>query len=168
MDTKHDERLMNYVDGLLSASERERLEKELQSSSALRERLEVFRLVSQELSKNQLQSPSRDFTTNVLSNLDRRPIVNGVSPRNGLLLFAGVLVAVLVVALLLSRGIYDSNMTLPLGDLKLPNVQQSLPSVNISNKMIVNGILIVAVAISFLVLDRTVLKPLFQKRMHQF
>ncbi|MFM7859086.1 MAG: anti-sigma factor family protein [Flammeovirgaceae bacterium] len=168
MDTKHDERLMNYVDGLLSASERERLEKELQSSPVLRERLEVFRLVSQELGKNELQSPSRDFTTNVLSNLDRKPMVNGVSPRNGLLLFAGVLVAVLVVALLLGRGMYDSELTVPLSEVKFPNIKQTLPSVNISNKMIVNGILIVAVAISFLVLDRTVLKPLFQKRMHQF
>lgn len=167
MDTKHDEQLMKYVDGLLPASERERLDKELQSSPALRERLELFRLLNHGLSKYELQSPSRDFTNNVLNNLDRKPVVNGISPLNGLLLFAGVVVAVLAVALLLGRGLYDSQMTVPLSELELPNIKQSLPSVNISNKMIVNGILIVAVAISFLVLDRTVLKPMFQRRMHQ-
>ncbi|MFM8913251.1 MAG: anti-sigma factor family protein [Flammeovirgaceae bacterium] len=168
MDTRHDERLMNYVDGLLSASERAQLEKELQSSPALRERLEIFRLLTQGLAQSELQSPSRDFTNNVLSNLDLKPVINGASPLNGLLLFAGVLVAVLAVALLLGRGIYDTQMTVPLSEVKLPYIKQSLPSVNISNKMIVNGILIVAVAISFLVLDRTVLKPMFQKRMHHF
>lgn len=168
MDTKHDEQLINYVDGLLSASEREQLEKMLQSSLALRERLEIFRLLSQGFAKRELQQPSRDFTNNVLSNLDCKPVVNGVSPLNGLLLFAGVLVAVLVVALLLGRGLYDSQITVPLSEVKLPNIKQSLPSVNISNKMIVNGILIVAVAISFLVLDRTVLKPLFQRRLNHY
>ncbi len=168
MNSSLDEKIMDYLDGLLPAEERRQLERELLASPRLRERLEVFRMVAQTFSKQIVQQPSKDFTESVLSDLHRKRVGAGFSPRNGFLLFVGVVVAVLVVSFFLGNGFYANQLDIATKEVAFPQLKQSIPAFNVNSNLIINGILIVATAISFVVLDRTVLKPLFQKRMHQF
>jgi hypothetical protein len=168
MNSSLDEKMMDYLDGLLPAEERAQLERELLTSPRLRERLEMFRLLAQTFSKQSVQQPAKDFTESVLSDLHRKRLGAGFSPRNGFLLFVGVVVAVLVVSFFLGNGFYGDQLNIATKELALPQLKQSIPAFNVNSNLIINGILIVASAISFVVLDRTVLKPLFQKRMHPF
>jgi hypothetical protein len=78
------------------------------------------------------------------------------------------MIAVGVCALLLSLGFFDSDQTtIDLNTLALKNkyVPQTLPAISLSGKLLVNIVIFLNLILAFLVLDRAVLKPLFQKRM---
>jgi hypothetical protein len=44
-------------------------------------------------------------------------------------------------------------------------IRQSLPGIPVDGKWIVNIIIFLNIAVAFIVLDRTILHPLFQRRM---
>ena len=75
-------------------------------------------------------------------------------------------------SLLLSAGVFDSTNTLELMDIVIQNkyidINKSLPSIPFNEKMVVNIIILLNLALAFVVLDRTVLKPWFEKRKINF
>lgn len=163
-----DEELLNYLDGALSDDRAKQLKVKLESNTILRARLDELRIVHEALSsKSKLEHPSSNFTHRVMSNLHRMPVTSTLSPRNGLLLLCGILVAVGMLAVLLSAGLFDNiNESVDLTKLPVSKevIKNPLPTVNISGKWIINGFMVIALGLAFVLLDRTVLRPLFNKR----
>lgn len=165
---QQDDRLLDYLDGKLSGAEAAMLKNELEKSTVLKERLEELRLVHSLLNTSTLSEPSSNFTHRVMRGLDRAPsITSAISPRNGLILLCGILVATGITVLLIMGGSFDvlSN-PIKVDDLNLPKeiVNQSLPSFNVSGKTLMKFLVVLNLGLAFLVLDRTVLKPFFGKK----
>jgi anti-sigma factor RsiW len=168
MDHHNDDILLNYLDGLMTDDQAKALKSQLEESPALRERLELLRSIHLTLKQQAgLMQPSSNFTHRVMLNLHRLPVSAGLSPKNGLLLLGGVLVAVGMLAFLLSGGLFD-NMTDSISLNSLPVskevIKNPLPTVAVNGKWIINGIVVLALGLSFVLLDRTILRPLFNKR----
>ncbi|MFN5170209.1 MAG: anti-sigma factor family protein [Cyclobacteriaceae bacterium] len=165
MNAPQDERLWQYLDGLLTPAKKASVEQELQASPELARRLEALRHVTNYLRSGKLEQPSRTFTGSVMDNLHRKTVTSGLSPRNGLLLLAGILVAVLAVSFLLGQGSYDTQTLVPLGQLPSPgNAMPELPSFQFNAKWLISALMVVAMGLAFVVLDQTVLRPLFHRR----
>ncbi len=163
-----DDQLLNYLDGLLNEQQAKKLEEQIHSSRTGKARLEELRMLHDALSATaKLETPSRNFTEQVMNRLDSFPALSGVSPKNGLLLLSGVLVAVGIALVLLKGGTFDSfNGTIALDSLifKKEWIKSPLPSIPFNGKLVMNVILIVATGLSFVLLDRTILRPLFGRR----
>jgi hypothetical protein len=162
-----EETLLNYIDGTLSASEREKLEELMKSTPAIAARLTELRTLDESLRTVKLEQPSKNFTQMVMGKLDQYPSQSrSFSSFNGILLLAGVLVAIGIGALLVSAGVFDTPGSIDLNQTIGPNkyIQKPLPSIPFNGKLIVNIIILLNLALAFLVLDRAVLKPWFEKR----
>ena len=106
---KQDDQLLHYLDGTLTGNDTVELESALAKNAYLKSRLEELRVVHVVLAgKARLDQPSKLFTDKVMHNLDRIPLRSSLSPRNGLLLLCGILVALGVLTLLLSMGAFDN------------------------------------------------------------
>lgn len=165
--TVQDDRLLDYLDGRLEGAGLHHLKEELQSSEVLRKRLEELRSVHRVLATAKLESPSPAFVTKVMQNLNAVSFSSPLSPKNGILLLTGVMVAAGILAGMLSVGIFDQ-LT---GVVSLERVapvqkyfQQSLPPFSINVKLIIKILIGLNLVLGFIVLDRTVLKPFFQRR----
>lgn len=162
-----EEKLLEYLDGTLSPSEQETIEQALKNTPALAERLKELTRLDQVLRSATIEQPSKNFTQQVLAKLDQYPAqAKGFSSLNGILLLAGVLVAIGIGTLLVAGGVFDNPGTIDLNQTLLPNkyIQKPLPSIPFNGKLIVNIIILLNIALAFLVLDRAVLKPWFEKR----
>ena len=164
-----DDQLLSYLDGLLDEQQAKNLEEQIQSSLPWRARLEELRLVHKVLAATaKVEAPSRDFTGRVMNQLDSVPVASSsFSPRNGILLLGGILVAAGIALLLLKAGTFDSiNGIITLDNVPLKNewIKSPLPSIPFNGKLVMNAILIVAMGLSFVLLDRTILRPLFGRR----
>lgn len=163
--TYKDDQLLDYLDGTLSPSDKQNLDIELQSSPELTKRLEELRSVTLTLKVEKLQHPSQNFTQRVMDHLHQYPVPKGLSIKNGIFLLAGVLLAAGICVVLLSAGVFDTPGSIDLnGIVQNDLIQQSLPSIPINGKLVVNIIILLNLAIAFLVLDRTILKPWFERR----
>ncbi len=165
---KQDDLLLQYLDGTLTGPNKNELDILLIQDSSLKSRLEELRVVHSLLaSKARLEQPSKIFIDRVMDNLDQLPARSAMSPKNGLLLLCGVLVAVGIMTLLLSVGVFD-NMNSPIALDKLPVkndfIKNPLPTIPFNAKWLINGILIAAMGLAFVLLDRTILKPYFDRR----
>lgn len=159
--------LQRYLDGELEGPALQQFKEELSSSLALQRRLEMSRPVQEYLRKNTLQVPSANFVDRVMRNLARGGITPYPSPRNGLMLLAGVMVASGLLAVLLSTGSFDQFSSLvTLNQVEILNKYQtpSLPSFNLDGKLIMKILIGINLVLAFIVLDRTVLRPFFQRR----
>jgi hypothetical protein len=170
--TQQSDRLLDYLDGKLSAADATKVKKELENSSSLRQRLEELQLVHSFLNtqgQNTL-TPSHAFTDQVMRNLDKVPSATGaMSPRNGLLLLGGIIVAVSVGVLLIASGFFDTvNAPIQITNLQLPKELKnlSIQSIPFNGKLLMKFLIVVNIGLAFLVLDRTVLKPYFDRK-HQ-
>ena len=165
---KQDDQLLHYLDGLLTGKEKSELETLLSKNPHLEIRLDELRKIHSILSsKVRLEHPSKLFTDKVMYNLDRMPVRNAASPKNGLFLLLGILVAVGAMTLLLSLGIFDNmSDTISLEKLPLENrfIKNPLTTIPYNGKWVINGILVLTIGLSFVLLDRTVLKPYFERR----
>ena len=165
---KQDDQLLHYLDGTLTAKDKSELENLLIKNPFLEMRLEELRKVHSVLSnKARLEQPSKLFTDKVMHNLDRLPVRSTLSSKNGLLLLLGILVAAGVTAFFLSLGMFDNlNDTISLEKLPLKNefIKNPLPTIPFNGKWMVNGILILTLGLAFVLLDRTILKPYFERR----
>jgi hypothetical protein len=162
-----DDRLLDYLDGRLEGPFLEQLRKDLENSEDLRKRLEEFRLVHRTLAITQLEAPSQAFVNKVMQNLHRTSYSPSLSPRNGILLLAGMMVASGLLVVMISAGIFDQFS----GFISLQKVapvqkylQQSLPVISVNGKLLINFMVGINLILGFIILDRTVLKPFFQKR----
>jgi hypothetical protein len=165
---KQDDQLLHYLDGTLTVNDKAELESLLAKNLHLQIRLEELRHVHAVLtSKASLEQPTKLFTERVMSNLDRMPVQSTLSPKNGLFLLCGILVAVGVMALFLSSGVFDNmNDTISLDKLPVENkfIKNPFPTIPFNGKWMVNGILILTMGLAFVLLDRTILKPYFERR----
>lgn len=166
---KQEANLQQYLDGTLEGPALQQLKQELTASPALSQRLEALRPVHQLLQRNILQSPSGAFVERVMKNLSRGALPSMPSPRNGLMLLAGVMVASGLLAFMVSAGSFDNVSGVFSLDQVAPlkkYVTPSLPTIPISGKLIMNLLIGVNLVLAFVVLDRTVLRPFFQRRTH--
>jgi len=168
-----EEKLLNYLDGTLAGSEKESLESLIKNSPALQSRLNELRALDAGLRAVKIEQPSKNFTQLVMNRLDQYPVQSkSFSTRNGILLLAGVLVAVGIGSLLVAGGAFDGTSSIELNQNIIPNkyLQNPLPSIPFNGKLVVNIIILLNLALAFLVLDRAILKPWFEKRsrMHEF
>lgn len=159
--------LQRYLDGELEGPALQQLKQDLSASPALQRRLEELRPVHTFLSRNALQAPSDHFVDKVMRNLSRGAASPYPSPKNGLMLLAGVMVASGMLAALLSAGTFDQvSGLLSLNQVEvLKNIQTpELPSVSINGKLVMKILIAINLVLAFIVLDRTVLRPYFQRR----
>ncbi len=163
-----DEELLNYLDGLLDVQQAQKLEEQVRQSPGLSARLEELRTIHAALKANaKFENPSRNFTQRVMMKLDKLPAVRGFSPKNGILLLCGILVAVGIALILMEAGKFDAlNGTISLDTLPIKKewLKNPLPSIPFNGKLVVNIMLVVATGLSLILLDRTILRPLFQRR----
>lgn len=162
-----DDMLMDYLDGNLSDSDKKNMEISLRQNPVFRARLDELRLVTSFLTDVKTEQPSKNFTNLVMNRLDQYPEPSGFSIRNGILLLAGVLVVIGIATILASSGVFDATTSIDLNkiDISRKFVKAPLPAFHFSGKLIVNIIIILNLALAWIVLDRTILKPFFQKRM---
>ncbi len=123
-----------------------------------------LRLIDETLAKGKLESPSSNFTHRVMMNLHSLPVASSLSPRNGLLLLGGTFVAVLILTFLVSGGTFDTvNETI-----SLPEVKDIKTTVPVNGKWIMKGLIFLNIVLAFIIFDRTILRPLFNKRASNF
>jgi len=162
-----EEKLLDYIDGTLNATEKELFEQALKNSHVLQARFEELNLLDSSLRSIKIEQPSKNFTQQVMSKLDQYPIrSSNILSRNGILLLIGALLAVGISSLLLAGGVFDGASSIDLNQTIIPNkyIQQSLPTISFNGKMVVNVIILLNLALAFLVLDRAILKPWFERR----
>ena len=163
-----DDTLLNYLDGSLKSEEKADIEKLIRESDALRARLDELRIIHLALRQTKVDQPSRNFTQLVMGKLDGYVERSTFPIRNGIILLAGVLVAVGIVALLVSSGVFDQTQTIvDLNKIDLPKqyIQQPLPTIPFNGKLLINIIIALNLGLAWVVLDRLILKPYFQRRM---
>jgi anti-sigma factor RsiW len=162
-----EEQLLRYLDGELDAKTRQTVESEILQSELLSTRLEELRIVQSVLvQKARLETPSKNFTQKVMSGLDAKPIASLFTPKKGLLLLLGSILASGIAMALLSAGVFDAPTAPLVLDSPIKTDWLKVPSVSIplNGKILVNGILILNLALALVLLDRTILKPIFQRR----
>lgn len=161
-----EDKLLDYFDGKLSPSERSTFEAMMSSDEELKSRFESLRSADGLLKNISLVSPSKNFTLGVMDNLDRYA-QHSPSIRNGLFLLLGILMVMGIAVTLLTTGVFDGATTVDLNQVNVVQdfVKQNLPSISIDGKWLINTIILLNLAVAFVVLDRAVLKPYFQRRM---
>ncbi|HEY9044439.1 MAG TPA: hypothetical protein VIN08_01015 [Ohtaekwangia sp.] len=161
-----EEKLLDYLDGNLSDAEVRALEAELQHNTILRTRLDALRLLDKTL-HIPAEQPSRNFTERVMQNLHQAPASSPWSIRNAIFLLAGILTAAGIGAWLVTAGIFDGTATVNLNqsDLQKKFFEVNLPSLTLQGKRIVNVIIMLNIVLAWIVLDRTILRPYFHRRM---
>jgi hypothetical protein len=132
-----------------------------------REREEELKLIENVLAKNKLESPSSNFTHRVMMNLHSMPVASSLSPRNGLFLLFGTVVAVTLLTILVSTGVFDSTgATISLEQLPDAEITKDLQkTIPLSGKWLMNGLILLNIVLAFILLDRTVLRPFFNRRL---
>lgn len=163
-----EDKLLSYLDDKLSGAERSNVETLLEHDVNLKERFKELQLMHSLMKKTKLEQPSLNFTSRLMLRLDQAPVVNGRSIRNGIFLVIGVLITVGIAAVLISTGTFDGASTmvdLNKIDIKNKYIDQQLPSFTLDGKTLVKGIIVLNLAVAFVVLDRAILKPFFQRRM---
>jgi hypothetical protein len=171
-----DDELLNYLDGKLSDAQARSLKAKLEASSSLELRLHELRAIHNMLGKGKLETPSSNFTHRVMNSLHRAPIKASLSPRNGLLLFCGTMVALGILSLLLSGGLFDNvGGSITLDQITLDKIPGSkeffdgpVSPISLSGKWMINALMVVILGLGFVLLDRTVLRPWFNKRLNSF
>ncbi len=163
-----EEELLRYLDGELDPLQKTKLEEDIQDSVFLKKRLEELQSVRYFLmSKATFETPSKNFTQKVMEGLDARPVASLFSPRKGLLLLMGIIIASGISLVLLTNGVFDNTTTsLVVDALPLKNKWIQYPSFAIpfNGKILVNGIIFLNLGLALILLDRTILRPLFQRR----
>lgn len=164
-----DDMLLLYLDGELESAAREKVIVALQQDEALRSRLAQLQAMESVVKKSHLEVPSKNFTQIVMQRLDQYPAQpSGFKPFNGILLLAGILLMTGIATVLVSSGVFDqANGTIDLNTIEFPRqyLPRTLPTIPIDGKLVMNVIILLNLGLCWLVFDRTILKPLFRRRM---
>jgi anti-sigma factor RsiW len=161
-----DDLLLDYLDGKLQAEEYAKVSDLLAADPEIKNRFEQLKQMHHYSLAATLEQPSAHFTESVMKRL-QEPSRTGVSLRNGLALLLGIIVVTGMATWLLSAGVFDRSHTrLDLSE--LPFLQKfnfkSLPSIAVEGRLVVNIIILLNLALALILLDRVILKPLFQRR----
>jgi hypothetical protein len=159
--------LLDYLDGNLTPSQRKDFEESLKTNGDLQARLEEMRNAEQMLRHLTPDQPSKNFTISVMSRLDQYPSRSGLSIRNAIFLLIGIFTVTGMAVMLMSAGVFDETASFNLNNIGLVQryIKQTLPSIPFDGRLVVNIIILLNLALAFVVLDRAILKPIFQKRM---
>jgi hypothetical protein len=163
-----DDILLDYLDGNLDRAELEKVEHSIRNNPDWQSRLEELRLVNSFLRETKIEQPSKNLTDAVMTHLHQYPAQKGFSIKNGILLLVVVLMAIGIATVLVSTGAFDNTSTsIDLNQMEVSKkfIKTPLPSFSFNGKLIVNIIIILNLALAWIVLDRTILKPFFQRRM---
>lgn len=158
--------LLNYLDGTANNETRERVER-FSSNPDVASRLNELRAIHDFLAKNNaLTLPSKNFTDKVMNRLHEKATGFSFSPRNGMILLAGILVASGLGIALLSMGSFDQLHTFfNLQPLPVKSDLVKLPtSFSFDLKLVMKIFLMVNLVLAMVLLDRTILRPIFQRR----
>jgi len=160
------DQLFDLLDGKLSPEEAAHLKTQIALSPELKTYYEEAKSIHQMLSSSTLADPSSHFTKAVMGKLNDPQTLSSPSIWKGIFLLCGMLLAVGIAAVLVSKGVFNDSTTISLNDINLPKgiAEKNLPSFSIDGKMIMHVIIGMNMIIGFIVLDRTILKPLFSKR----
>ncbi len=166
------ELLIRYHSGELDAATRALVEQQLRLSPELQQHLnhlqEIDRFLQQ---RNRLEQPSKNFADRVMHGVSLPARSQALSPKMGLILLSSILVLTLVGLVMLMNGYFDS-LIIPLNvnleswsfeKFPTPNFNFPFPS-----KWVVTAFLILNMVVGFILLDRTILKPFFQRRAEAF
>jgi hypothetical protein len=154
--------IQKYLDGELAAAESRTLLEEAERNPSVAEQLRLAKAIHQHLAHSRLEHPTNSFTNQVLSRLAQMPASVRTSPRNGLLLLMGVLAACTVFILIFGSKQLTIGM-IELDTTKIP-LKQLAPTLSLDLKWIINTLILVNLALGFVLLDRTVLRPYFERR----
>lgn len=116
-----------------------------------------------------IEQPSGNFTQHVMSNLHRASATAlGLPSRNKMLMLAGILVTIGIAILLLAGGAFESVTTITVDQEILPNnqIREYIPTIPFNGKLVINIVILMNLALAFMILDRAVLKPWFERRRH--
>ncbi len=162
-----EQKIQDYIKGELSPAEKHHLEEELRQNEALKTYFNNALLADQYLKITTTDQPSKNFTGVVMGRLNQYPQSSGFSIRNGLMLLCGMLIITVLSIILLSSGIFDQQTVVDLRNVNVGQryIQNIIPKFSIDLKTLINIILVLNIALSFVVLDRTILKPLFNRRL---
>jgi hypothetical protein len=162
-----EKRISDYLDGKMDPSQQSAFEQSMLSDAELKRYFEEIRIADELLRQSLVEQPSKNFTSTVMRKLDQYPATSGLSIRNGIILLCGILTVMVTAVILLSSGVFDQTTTLDLNSLQLANryLKQSLPQLSLNLKTIMNVILLVNLVLAFIVLDRAILKPIFNRRL---
>lgn len=161
-----EEKLLDYIDGLLSPEESVRIEKIIHTDDLVKKRFDALTEADRILRRTSLQQPSLQFTQKVLDRLNDQPEKSPVSIKKSIYLLAGIIVTIAISTLLVAAGVFDGTTSLDLNTVVIENnyIKQTLPSIQFDGKTVVNIIIVLNIIIAFIVLDRTILKPWFERR----
>src|SRR5215216_915743 len=135
------DKLLSYLDQLLSPAEHRHIETLLQHDADLKARLIELELMQSLMTKTTVERPSINFTSRVMLQLDRLPARTGMSIRNGIFLLVGVLITVGIAAALIASGTFDNtSTTIDLNAINISKkyIDQPLPSFMLDGKLMVN------------------------------
>ncbi|HLZ15500.1 MAG TPA: hypothetical protein VKQ08_00575 [Cyclobacteriaceae bacterium] len=162
-----DDELLRYLDGLGTVAERENVKDELSENPGAKKRMDELQAVHFFLQKlNRVEQPAKNFTEKVMAGLHVKPSFGFLSPKNGLLLLLGLMVASGFAITLVSSNALDQWHTLfNIGQVPLKNNWVKLPSsIPFDLKMTLKIFVMASIVLGFVLLDRTILRPIFQKR----
>ncbi|MCI0751010.1 MAG: hypothetical protein L0Y35_04175 [Flammeovirgaceae bacterium] len=160
-------KLQNYLDGKLTSVEASEIEKLISQDENIKLSFDNLRTIDAYLKKQKLVEPSKNFTERVMEGLDSYAAGRSFSLRNGIFLLVGVLVLTGLASVLISLGVFDTANSLNLNNLVSTNyIKKDLPTIPFNGKLIMNVLIMINLAIAFIVLDKAVLKPWFERRMH--
>lgn len=170
MENINDDELPNFLDGSSTNAEKDFLKNELTTNSILKKRIEELEHVHSFFQKqNQLEHPSKNFTNKVMANLHTQITYSFASPRNGLLLLIGLLVASTLAILLIIDSPNQLHAVFDINQLTVKNDWVKLPSsIPFDLKMAVKIFVMANIVIAFVLLDRTILRPIFRERAERF
>lgn len=130
---------------------------------------DALSFIDQYLKSVQIEQPSVNFTQHVMSNLHRASAAAlGLPSRNKILMLAGILVTIGVGILLLAGGAFESVTTIAVDPNIIPNerIREYIPEIPFNGKLVINIVILMNLALAFIILDRAVLKPWFDRRRH--
>lgn len=162
-----DDELISYLDETLPVHDRERIEEKIKNDFAVQQRIKELETIHTILSDQKgIEHPSANFTEKVMTNLHTGRASGYFSPTQGMLLLLGLLVASgLSLALLSSSTGGQLPGLIPQEITSFLKNKMHLPTTSLDMKQIINGVTAVNLILAFILLDRTVLRPLFQKRL---
>jgi hypothetical protein len=159
------DRIFQYLDGQLPMHDKEKFEHELKLNDGVR--FHELKLMHDTLAHATLESPSGNFTARVMNNLGTFATPVRLSPKNGLMLLLGVVVALTLGVYSLSSGLFDQlSGAITLDALNIPKtvIKQPLPSIPFNGGMVMKVLIGFNLAIAFVLFDRTILQPFFRNR----
>ena len=162
-----DDQLLNYLDGIGTEVERRDLKEAINKNPLAQRRLRELESVHFFLQGQKgLLEPSKNFTDKVMEGLNAKPSFTFFSPKNGLILLVGLIVASGLALTLLSVGSFDQWHTMfNLNSLPVKTDAIKIPkSIPFDVKVFVKVFVMLNLVLSLVLLDRTILRPIFQKR----